>query len=237
MLLSYVRSGFARPHARMRALASSHSLCALAALSIACSIALATPFPASGRTTRCARHHRHRGCRRRHIVQHRSAQAATGCPNATTPATASSAQAMDAAVLCLVNEQRTKRGLPSLAQQSQLETVAQQWTDSMVSSGQFTHGLNFAGRITASGYGYKAAGENIATGAPTPLAVLTAWMRSADHCRNILTPTYRDIGTGVNPHPVKGWATAPSTWTEDFGLSMFQSAPSQNWGPADGCPY
>src|SRR5438067_1404613 len=83
--------------------------------------------------------------------QHRSAQAAIGCPNATTPATASSAQAMDAAVLCLVNEQRTKRGLPSLAQQSQLETVAQQWTDSMVSSGQFTHGLNFAGRITASG--------------------------------------------------------------------------------------
>src|SRR5205807_6958152 len=114
---------------------------------------------------------------------------------------------------------------------------SQHWSDSMVSSGQFTHGLNFAARITAAGYDYQDAGENIATGLPTPLAVLSAWMHSAEHCRNILTPTYRDIGTGVSPNPIKGWSSTPSTWTEDFGLSTFQSAASQNWGPANGCPY
>jgi uncharacterized protein YkwD len=97
--------------------------------------------------------------------------------------------------------------------------------------------LDFASRIGASGYVYQAAGENIATGIRTPAAAVRAWMKSTEHCRNILTPTYRDVGTGVSPNPVKGWATGPSTWTEDFALSMFASAPSQNWGPANGCPY
>jgi uncharacterized protein YkwD len=107
----------------------------------------------------------------------------------------------------------------------------------MVSAKQFTHGLDFASRISAAGYVFQAAAENIGTGLPTPTAVVRAWTHSVDHCRNMLTPTYRDVGTGVRPAPVKGWASGPSTWTEDFGLSMLASAPSQDWGPANGCPY
>ena len=76
-----------------------------------------------------------------------------------------------------------------------------------------------------------------ATTAEFAAAVVDAWMHSAEHCRNILTPTYRNVGTGVSPHPVGSFASGPSTWTEDFGLLMSNSAPSQNWGPADGCPY
>jgi uncharacterized protein YkwD len=144
---------------------------------------------------------------------------------------------MDAAVLCLINEQRTRRGLPRLVEASRLVASAQHWSDWMVGAGRFTHGLNFAARISAAGFHYRTAGENIGTGLRTPLATVNAWMRSADHCRNILTPTFRNAGTGVSPHPVRGWSSSPATWTEDFGLSMFQAAPSRNWGPADGCPY
>src|SRR5205085_6155391 len=112
---------------------------------------------------------------------------------AMTPATKAPVQTMDAAVVCLVNQQRARHGLPALTEQSQLGGAAQHWSDWMVSAGQFTHGVDFAGRISAAGYVFKAAGENIATGVPTPSAVVQAWMHRAEHCRNILTPTYRDI--------------------------------------------
>jgi uncharacterized protein YkwD len=144
---------------------------------------------------------------------------------------------MDAAVVCLVNQERAQRGLPSLVNQSQLQAVAQHWSDWMVNADQFTHGLDFAGRISAAGYVFQTAGENIDTGTPTPAEVVQAWMHSTEHCRNILSPSYRDIGIGVNPNPVSGFAGGPATWTQDFGLSMTASAPSKNWGPANGCPY
>ncbi len=107
----------------------------------------------------------------------------------------------------------------------------------MVASGNFDHGTNFAGRISAVGYDWQTAGENIATGMPTPRSVVNSWMRSPDHCRNILNPSFRDVGTGVSPAAAGVWATQPSTWTEDFGLLMSQSAPSRNTGPQNGCPY
>ena len=230
--------GSARPRAHARVRQPLLSAVAAAALLIACASMVASPSPSFALTVRCARHrHRHHACRRRHAAVRAAARPAGPCANATTAATEASAQAMDAALVCLVNQQRTQRGLPSLAGQSQLQTAAQHWSDWMVSAGDFTHGVDFAGRISAAGYALKDAGENIATGTRTPAAVVQAWMHSAEHCRNILTPTYHDIGTGVNPHPVRGWASGPSTWTEDFGLPMLASAPSQNWGPANGCPY
>jgi hypothetical protein len=30
-------------------------------------------------------------------------------------------------------------------------------------------------------------------------------------------------------------ASGPATWTQDFGLTMTQTDPSHNWGPADRC--
>jgi uncharacterized protein YkwD len=232
------RSGFARLYARAPAHRPLLLCAASAALFVTCALMVAAPSPSFARTRRCTRHHRrHRACRRPHRAVRAAARPSAPCGNATTPATGASVQAMDAAVVCLVNQQRTLRGLPSLVDQSQLQTAAQHWSDWMVTADQFTHGADFSGRILAAGYAFRAAGENIATGVPTPTAVVRAWMRSADHCRNILTPTFRNVGIGVSPHPVSGSASGPSTWTEDFGLPMTDSAPSQNWGPANGCPY
>lgn len=157
--------------------------------------------------------------------------------NAGTPATAVSTQAMDAAVVCLVDQQRAQHGLPPLRDQAQLDSSAQQWTNWMVSADDYTHGSDFTARITAQGYVWQDAAENIATGYRTPAAVVSAWMHSTDHCRNILSPVYRDVGIGVSPHPVSGWASTPGTWTEDFGLAMLQAPASKDWGPANGCPY
>jgi uncharacterized protein YkwD len=161
----------------------------------------------------------------------------TTCANANRRASATDAAAMRAAVLCLVNQQRRRRHLPALRANTRLDRSAQRWTDHMVAAGVFSHGANFAGRISAAGYPWSAAGENIATGYPTPRVVVAGWMASTGHCRNILDPTFRDLGIGVVARPVRGYASGPATWTEDFGLARGQRAPSHNFAPATGCPY
>jgi uncharacterized protein YkwD len=160
----------------------------------------------------------------------------SGCANADTPADSASVDALREAVVCLVNQQRTARGIPALNASSKLDRAAQGWTNSMVASGRFEHG-NFTGRFDAVHYDWQSAGENIATGYATPRRAVAAWMASPDHCRNVLDPSFRDIGTGERYAPVRGWASGPATWTQDFGLQMSQSARSRNRGPASGCPY
>jgi uncharacterized protein YkwD len=162
---------------------------------------------------------------------------ARGCPNAGRRATAAPIAAMRTAVLCLVNRQRTAHHLPPLHANVLLDRSAQKWTGHMVATRAFSHGSDFPARISATGYRWSAAGENIATGLPTPSDVVAAWMRSPEHCRNILAPIYRDLGVGAVPRPVRGWASGPATWTQDFALAIGQRAPSHNWAPANGCPY
>lgn len=159
-----------------------------------------------------------------------------GCADADAPATSSPTQAMDAAVVCLINQQRAVHGLPPVSPSAKLDRSAQTWTDQMVARAEFSH-ANFTARIGAVHYDWQTAGENIATGYPTPRAAVRAWMASPDHCRNILDPTFRNVGTGERPAPVRGWATGPATWTQEFGLTLNQSAPSQNRGPQAACPY
>ncbi len=106
----------------------------------------------------------------------------------------------------------------------------------MVATGDFSHGADFAARISAAGFRWMAAGENIATGFQTPRAVVRGWMASTGHCENILNPTYTSVGTGVVDRVV-GSGGSGATWTQDFALGMGHRAPSHNTGPANGCPY
>jgi uncharacterized protein YkwD len=141
------------------------------------------------------------------------------------------------AVVCLINHQRHHRGLPGLRESSRLNRSAQGWTNVMVSHRYFSHGADFAARISAVGFDWSNVGENIATGYATPARVVAAWMASKGHCQNILNPDYSYVGTGVSDRSIAGYSTLSGTWTQDFGLLMGQHAPSGNWGPAEGCPY
>jgi uncharacterized protein YkwD len=147
---------------------------------------------------------------------------------------------MRAAVVCLINQQRRDRGLPGLTVSVQLNSSAQDWTKVMVSTHIFTHGPGdaFATRISGAGYNWQDAGENIATGYLTPASVVRAWMASPDHCRNVLDPSYRNVGTGESPLAVGlPYSNLPATWAQDFGLLASQSPLSANTGPQNGCPY
>ena len=166
-----------------------------------------------------------------------SARKARACPNANRRASGAPIPAMRTAVVCLIDRQRTEHGLPPLRANDRLNSSAQAWSNRMVALHEFTHGANFAGRISATGFRWSAAGENIAAGFETPRQVVNGWMASTGHCRNILSPTYRDVGTGVNRHALGAFGTGPATWTQDFALPAGKRAPSGNWGPADRCPY
>jgi uncharacterized protein YkwD len=122
-----------------------------------------------------------------------------------------------------------------LRESGRLDRSAQGWTNTMVATGAFTHGANFAARISGAGFAWSAAGENIATGYVTPHGVVRAWMGSTGHCQNILNPTYTNVGTGIVTRVVAGGRGA--TWTQDFALARGRRAPSRNWAAANGCPY
>lgn len=158
-----------------------------------------------------------------------------GCRHANARVGSASHRALRRAVLCLVNRQRTRRHLPRLHASRRLNRSAQRWTNAMADGGLFSHGANFAARITATGFQWSTAGENIAAGYGTPAQVVRAWMASPGHCRNILTPNFLDAGTGVSHGGVQG--SGPGTWTQDFALPMMARPRSHNWGPADRCPY
>jgi uncharacterized protein YkwD len=159
------------------------------------------------------------------------------CANARTPAIAATNAQLKSAVVCLVNLERGWHHLPRLHASRRLDRSAQRWTNAMVARRAFTHGADFSARITAVGFDWSAAAENIATGYPTPLAVVNGWIHSLGHCQNILSPMYLDVGTGISRHPVRGFASGAATWTQDFGLPVGRHAPSGNFGPASHCPY
>lgn len=211
----------------------------LTAIGMSAVALVATAAPSAGAAAKRhhlgKRHHRHH----RHHASRTAVQARvqSGCADADVPATVASLSEMRAAVVCLINEQRNSRGLPSLRESAELDRSAQNWNQWMVATGNFTHGSDFAARISAVGYDWQTAGENIATGFATPRDAVNAWMASPDHCRNILDPSFRDIGTGVTAAAVGSWASQASTWTNDFGLLMSQNPPSGNTGPQNGCPY
>jgi uncharacterized protein YkwD len=156
-----------------------------------------------------------------------SAHAATACANTTMAPTASNVAVVRASVLCLVNNERTARGLGALADNAQLNKAAQGHSQDMVARRYFSHttpeGTTFSSRIFASGYAtsrtYRALAENIAWGSGslgTPAQIVKSWMGSSGHRANILNGNLRDSGIGIAAGTPTGARTG-GTYTQDFG--------------------
>lgn len=137
------------------------------------------------------------------------------------------------AVTCLVNAERTARGLPALTRDSHLDTAARDHSADMADNNYFDHdsqdGTAFSKRITDAGYSWVSAGENIAAGQRTAKAVMTSWMASTGHCQNILSGSYLDLGVGLAPGGSYG-----IYWTQDFARRGGSGTSST---AASGCPF
>jgi uncharacterized protein YkwD len=132
------------------------------------------------------------------------------------------------ATVCLLNRERTSRGLRSLSVNNRLSAAAQRHTNDMVRRRYFAHESRSDGstvdRIRGAGYLSGARswmiGENLAWGSGskgTPRQIVVAWMNSPGHRRNILTGRFREIGIGVQPAAPTGSFSSAATYTTTFG--------------------
>jgi len=103
------------------------------------------------------------------------------------------------------NAQRTGNGLGSLGLNAQLDQAAQAKANDMVARDYWSHNTPDGQApwtfITAAGYNYQTAGENLAYGFATAADTLTGWMNSPGHRANILNTTYQEVGFGIANSP------------------------------------
>lgn len=148
-------------------------------------------------------------------------------------------QAAGQVTLCLVNRERTERGLPPLAENGVLDAASLEHSQDMVHINYFEHtsvdGRTVAERLHAAGYqrGVRASGgENIAYGVgreATPASIVDAWMHSPGHRADILRPTFTEIGIGVAlgaPEVSQEDQGVAATYTTDFGGVFDPSLPT-----------
>lgn len=103
-------------------------------------------------------------------------------------------------IATLLNSQRAAQGLGPLSEDANLSRAARAHAQDMVTQGYFSHvgqnGSSFVQRAQASGYACVAA-ENIAQGQRSEAEVMTGWMNSTGHRRNILLRDATEFGIGL----------------------------------------
>lgn len=103
------------------------------------------------------------------------------------------------------NDQRLKGDETALTLDPQLAAAAQAKAEDMVKNNYWGHtspdGKTPWSFITASGYQYQRAGENLAYGFSSADDSVAGWMGSPEHRSNILDDSYQNVGFGVASSP------------------------------------
>ncbi len=104
-------------------------------------------------------------------------------------------------IITLTNASRSSFGLKELKDNSLLAEAAQSKANDMLAKGYFSHtspdGKSPWDFISAAGYNYLSAGENLAVNFVEAEDVENAWMNSPGHKANILNQTFSEIGIGI----------------------------------------
>jgi len=110
------------------------------------------------------------------------------------------------------NASRPVRWNAALAEASQLHAVE------MARYNYFSHsgrdGSDPAQRVERAGYSYRSTGENIAAGQTQPEEVVAGWIKSPEHCANLMNPGFTEMGAAV---AVDRSSEMGVYWTQAFG--------------------
>lgn len=126
------------------------------------------------------------------------------------------AAALRAEVIALTNRQRRDKGLPAVTEDAALAKAAQAHACDNAENRRMSHqgsnGSTLPQRMKHAGYDYDEAAENVAAGFVDAPSVMSGWMGSKGHRRNILSRTAQDIGIGV-----ADGADGKRYWTMNLG--------------------
>jgi uncharacterized protein YkwD len=146
------------------------------------------------------------------------------------PPSARDRAAISRRVLELTNQARARArrcgstyfaAAPPLLPNGVLERAAAQYAQDMAAYGYMDHtgrdGSSPEERITRSGYRWRETGENLASGIMTPEDAVAGWLKSPEHCANVMDPAFRHMGVAyaVNPRLEAG-----VYWAQEFGTPL-----------------
>lgn len=125
----------------------------------------------------------------------------TGNENASSPDRSSETQISKAEmILKLVNQERSKAGVPALTLSTKLTDIANTKAKDMADKNYFSHQSPTYGSpfdmLKHFGVSFSYAGENIAAGQKSAQEVMQSWMNSSGHKANILNKNYTQLGVG-----------------------------------------
>ena len=107
---------------------------------------------------------------------------------------------------------------PAVAWNAKLTQAADGHSQDMAARNYFDHtsvdGRTFDQRISATGYSWSSAGENIAAGYSSVDAVMDGWTRSAGHCANLMSQNFTEMGVACVPGTTS--TTYRNYWTMDL---------------------
>ena len=159
---------------------------------------------------------------------------ATPCQDTQVTPEQANIAAVDAAVLCLINQVRAQHSEPPLVIDASLQRAAEEHASELVADDYFAHvspsGETPVTRIKVDGYvpspddGYVI-GENLAWGTlslATPESIVQAWVASPGHLANILEGQYQQTGIAVVPAVPASLADgqAGATYAQEFGVIL-----------------
>jgi len=117
-------------------------------------------------------------------------------------------------VLASMNAERIVKGLPPLRLDDRLDGACDDRIQDMEELQYWAHDSP-DGRapfvwLKPRGYFFQAAGENLASGFETTELLVSSWMESPGHRRNIMSPEYQDCGIAIIDGSTKGRAAGKS---------------------------
>lgn len=151
-----------------------------------------------------------------------AARAQGPCAGARVEPTSQNGEQIADAILCLLNEERRSRGLQPLDDERRLLRAARRHSSDMVRRRYFDHrspdGGTMVDRAKAANYVPKdkswRVAENLAWGSGSHGSarhVVSSWMKSPPHRRNILDDALRHAGVGIAAGTPRGGRGATFT--------------------------
>ncbi|WP_315560711.1 CAP domain-containing protein [Actinomyces gerencseriae] len=136
-------------------------------------------------------------------------------------------------ILSKVNELRAQQGLGPVTRYTQLDSVAQGWSEQMVAQQSMSHNPSFADQYPG---GWSVASENVATlsgarGVDVGTQLFEQWRNSPGHYANMVAPAANAVGIGVAYDPsTDSWYAAQnfSSYSDPGAAGLTPTAADQS---------